>query len=121
MREKNYSLRILTLLFLYPKGIKSSFSFSSIAFNPMSKSIFFSSSSLFMFFLYLLIPSLSLDAKFHLVIVICNTGLNPSFISCDPFGLTFNSVIHIFYSPSSEFLSKSVREESWRSVDFLHW
>jgi hypothetical protein len=37
------------------------------------------------------------------------------------FCLTFNSVFHIFNPLSSEFLSKSVREESWRSVDFLHW
>ena len=54
---------VLTLLLLNPSGIKSSFSFSSTFFNPKSKSIFCSSSSLFKFFLYLLIPSLSLKRR----------------------------------------------------------
>jgi hypothetical protein len=37
----------------------------------------------------------------------------PSFISCAPFGLTFNSVFHIVNLPSREFGTESVREEPW--------
>jgi hypothetical protein len=29
------------------------------------------------------------DAKFHLLIAICDTGLNPPFISCGPFPLIY--------------------------------
>jgi hypothetical protein len=42
------------------------------------------------------------DVTFHLVIVICNTGLRPSFISCGPFRLTYNSVSRIFNPSKSE-------------------
>ena len=45
------------------------------------------------------------EARFHLLIVICNVGLKPPFMFWSPVILTYNSVFRIFNSPQSEFLS----------------